>query len=111
MEFGYCGDTRMAEKISKKQAQHNVLQKLLLEAGWKDVKLWIFPFGTLGAIHSSSLPSLVALGLTMAAATKLPTKLSRHAVHAAQAIVRKRRELEHELWGGDAQSEGRRGVG
>ncbi len=66
---------------------------------------------TLGAIHSSFLPNLVALGLTTAAATKLLTKLSRYAVHAAQAIVRKKRELEHELWGGDPQSEGRRAVG
>jgi len=111
VEFGYCGDTRMAGKITEKQAQHDLLQEKLLEAGWKDVKLWIFPFGTLGAIHSSSLPNLVALGLTTAAATKLLTKLSRHAVHAAQAIMRKKRELEQELWGGDRQIEGRRGVG
>ncbi len=50
----------------------------------------------LGAIHSSSVPNLVALGQTTAAAMKLLTKLSRHAVHAAQAIVRKK-ELEQEL--------------
>jgi len=37
--------------------------------------------------------------VTTAAALKLLTKLSRHAVHAAQAIVRKKRELEQELWG------------
>ena len=96
IEFGYGSDTRMAGNITGKEAQHELLLKLLLEAGWKDVKLWIFPFGTLGAIHSSSLPNLVALGLTTAAATKLLTKLSRHAVHAAQAIVRKKRELEQE---------------
>ena len=32
-------------------------------------------------------------------------------VYAAQAIVRKKRELEQELWGGNPHSEGRRGVG
>ena len=85
--------------------------RLLLEAGWKDVKLWIFPLGTLGAIHSSSLPILVALGLTQATATKLLTKLSRHAVDAARAVVRKKRELELELWGGHERHEGRQGVG
>ncbi len=69
------------------------------------------PFGKLGAIHSSSLPNLVALGLTTAAATKLLTKLFRHAVHAAQAIVHKKRELEQELWGGNQHDEGQRGVG
>ena len=68
----------------------------MLSARWKDVKLWIFPLGTLGAIHSSSLPILVALGLTQATAMKLLTKLSRHAVNAAQAVVRKKRELEQE---------------
>ena len=68
MEFGYGSDTRRAGKTTEKQAQHELLLRLLLEAGWKDVKLWIFPFGTLGATHSSFLPSLVALGLTTAAA-------------------------------------------
>ena len=29
---------------------------------------------------------------------KLLTKLSRHAAHAAQGVVRKKRELEQELW-------------
>ena len=111
LEFGYCGDTRMEAKITDKENQHKVLRSLLLEAGWKDVKLWVFPLGMLGAIHSSSLPILEALGLTQAAATKLLTKLSRHAVHAAQTIVRKKRELEQELWGGNEQHEGRRGVG
>ena len=84
---------------------------LLLDAKWKDVKLCICPLGTLGAIHSSSLPSLVALGLTTAAATKLLTMLSRHAENAAQAIVRKKRELEQVLWGGHQQHEGRQGGG
>jgi len=67
-----------------------------------------FPFRYTGAIHSLSLPNLVALGLMTAVATKLFTKLSRHAVHAAQVIVR---ELEHELLGSNQQNEGRRGVG
>ncbi len=49
--------------------------------------------------------------MTTAAATKLLTKLSRHAVHAAQAILSKKREVEQELWRGDTQSEGRWGVG
>ena len=111
LEFGYCSDTRMAGKMIEKQGQHDLLQKLLLEAGWKDVKLWIFPLGTLGAIHSSSLPNLVAFGLTQTTATKLLTKLSRHAVNAARAIVRKKRELEQELWSAHERREGRQGVG
>ena len=44
-------------------------------------------------------------------ATKLFTKLSRHAVNAARAIVRKKRELEQELWSGHEGHEGRQGVG
>ncbi len=64
-----------------------------------------------GAIQSSSLPALVALGLTQAATAKLLTKLSRHAVRAAQAIVRTKRELEQELWSSNEQHEGRQGVG
>ena len=111
LEFGYCSDTRMAGKMIEKQGQHDLLQKLLLEAGWKDVKLRIFPLGTLGAIHSSSLPNLVAFGLAQATATKLLTKLSRHAVNAARAIVRKKRELEQELWSAHERREGRQGVG
>ena len=58
-----------ADMHMEKQEQYDLLQKLLLEAEWKGVQLWIFPMDTLGAIHSSSLPSLVALGLTQAAAT------------------------------------------
>ena len=76
----------METKVTAKENQHEILRSLLLEAGWLDVKLWIFPLGTLGAIHSLSLSNLVALGLTRAAAAKLLAKLSRYAVHAAQAI-------------------------
>ena len=111
LEFGYCGNTRTQAKVTEKENQHKVLRSLLLEAGWKDVKLWIFPLGTLGALHLSSLPSLVALGLTQATATKVLTKLSRHAVNAARAIVRKKRELEQELWSGHERQDGRQGVG
>jgi len=49
MEFGYCDDTRMAGKITEKEAQHDVLQELLLEAGSSRMEgrqLWIFPLGT-----------------------------------------------------------------
>ena len=79
--------------------------------GGRTSSLWILPLGTLGAIHSSSLPILEALGLTRATATKLLTKLSRHAMNAARAIVRKKRELEKELWSGHERHEGRQGVG
>ena len=110
IEFGYCSDTRMTDKIAEKQRQHEQLLRLR-GAGWKEVRLYVFPLGTLGAIHKSSLTHLVELGLQQAAATKLLSKLSRHAVYAAQGIVRKKRELEQELWGGPQQHEGRRGVG
>ena len=111
IEVGYCSDTRMAAKIAEKQEQHGQLKRLLLEAGWKGVNLYVFPLGTLGAIHLSALPSLEAFGLARAAATKLLTKLSLHAVYAAQGVVRRKRELEQELWG-QPQGHGRRqGVG
>ena len=51
------------------------------------------------------------LGLTRATATKLLTKLSRQAVNAARAIVRKKRKLEQELWSGHERHEGRQDVG
>ena len=57
MEFGYCSDTRMAGRIEEKEKQHEMLKRLLLEAGWKDARLWILPLGTLGAIHWSLLAS------------------------------------------------------
>ena len=69
------------------------------------------PLGTLGAIHLSSLTNLEAFGLTRAVATKLLTKLSRHAVHTAQGVVCKKRELERELWGDPQWHERRQGVG
>ena len=62
-------------------------------------------------VHCITLTHLVALGLKQSVATKLLSKLSRHAVYAAQGIVRKKRELEQELWGDPQQHEGRRGVG
>ncbi len=43
--------------------------------------------------------------LTTPAAGKLLTQLSRPAINAARAIVRKVREPEHELWGGHQQHE------
>ena len=111
IEVGYCSDTRMSAKIAEKREQHEQLRRLLLEAGWKDARLFIFPLGTLGAIHLSSLPNLETFGLKRTAATKLLTKLSRHAVHTAQGVVRKKRELEQELWG-DPRRDGRQqGIG
>jgi hypothetical protein len=41
-----------------------------------------------------------ALGLQKAAATGVLSKLSRHVVYTARDIVRKKRDLEQELWGG-----------
>ena len=111
LEFGYCGDTRMEAKITDKENQHKVLRSLLLEAGWKDVKLWIFPLIRSELYTRRRFPILEALGLTRATATKLLTKLSRHAANAARAIVRKKRELEQELWSGHERYEGRQGVG
>ncbi len=111
IEFGYCSNTRMSAKLAEKQTQHGQLKQLLLEAGWKDVKLQVFPLGTLGATHSTSLPALEALGLGKAAATGVLNKLSRHAVSTVRDMIRKKRELEQELWGGPPQHGHRAGVG
>ncbi len=62
-------------------------------------------------VHSSSLPSLIALGLTQAANTKLLIEMSRHAVHTAQAIVTPEKELERELLGVPRWHDGRQDVG
>ena len=110
IEVGYCS-TCTAAKIADKREQHEQLRCLLLEAGCKAANRYIFPLGTLGVIHLSALPNLEAFGLTRIAATRLLTKLSLHAVYAAQGVVRRKRELEQELWG-DFQWHGRRqGVG
>ena len=82
IEFDHCGDTRMAGKITENKPSMICSR----DCCWN-----------LGGRTSS-------LGSSLSGHWE-------HAVHAAQAIVRKKRELEQELWGGNQQNEGRRGVG
>ena len=89
----------METKVTAKENQHEILRSLLLEAGWLDVKLWIFPLGTLGAIHSLSP---VQPGCSWPD-TGCSCKAPREAVPLCSARrtghLRKKRELERELWG------------
>ena len=68
----------MADKIAEEHGQQLKVARLHVS--------------TLGVTLSSSLISLVHLGLAQAEHPKLREKLSRHVVNAAQAIVYKKRE-------------------
>jgi hypothetical protein len=63
---------------------------------------YVFPLGTLGAISSTSRPSLEALRRGQAAssaAAKLLSNLSYHAVCAARDILRRKSAVKQEHWG------------
>jgi len=115
IEVGYGSDTRLEDKIQSKAKQHTELQGYLLAAGWKRVRVHIFPLGTICAMHKSSVPTLVALGVEPAQARKVLAAVARASLAKAQEIVVQKRIMEAELQqrgGGSTQGYQRRsGVG
>jgi hypothetical protein len=77
----------MEDKIREKRQQHEKLPQYMTEAGWKQIRLHIFPLGTICAIHGSSIKTLTNLGVESAQARKVLTVIARNSLEKAQEIV------------------------
>jgi hypothetical protein len=92
IEVGYTSDTRHAEKLLDKQAQHATLTSALMAAGWK-VKIYAVTLGNAGTIHSTLSTHLTNLGATRDDTADTIRTLHKHAVHTAYSINTLRQSL------------------
>ena len=93
VEGGYCGDTRMPEKVTEKQNQHACLVERLEERGYA-VKYMVFPMGVGGTLYKTNHESLLELGIQRKQADKVLGKIHIHSIHCLHNIVKQRRFLE-----------------
>ena len=96
VEVGFTQDTRFAEKMAEKQAQHAELVRLLQQAGWT-VSYHVILVGVAGTVYKSGSRALRELGMGDKDARALLRELHLHALECLYNIVLARRQLERNI--------------
>jgi ribonuclease HI len=93
-EVGYGPDTRYMDKMAEKQAQHQELQHMLAQAGWKVEITTPVVLGVGGSIFVDTQQTLEQLGIGSSDNARILNKLHILSVTSAHQIVKTRRMLE-----------------
>jgi hypothetical protein len=94
-EVGYCGDTRVLDKVEQKKQQHAALTQALEKAGWT-VHNHIIPLGIGGSIYNPLAPLLMdTLGLSRSLCNTQIRQIQHITSHRAFQLYKTRRHLEY----------------
>ena len=97
VEFGYCDDGKVTQKIKAKLNQHEKHAEWLQQQGWV---VAMFPIAmTYSGCTTSSLTAnlLPAMGLSLTSINKLLVQLQHHTVNYNDMFIRTRKVLSRSL--------------